>query len=158
MTKNNPFNIPYVGLKNGLHQFTFNITDDFFKNYGIQEFTNADLILKLDFLKNPNLFLLDTQIEGSLLTACDRCCNDLKIEIFNDYKLIVKMVTNPMEMNQQEADPDILYIAFNDSHLNLSDLFYEYIELSIPTIKYCSDFENMQCDEKTLEILKKLSK
>lgn len=158
MPKTNLYSIPFVGLKNGEHSFAFLIDDTFFVDYGNQDFSEANIKIRINFIKNTHLFQLAFLLDGSVKSTCDRCCNDIFIDILNDFKLIIKMVSNPQLLNEEENDPDILYIGFNDSHIHLADLFYEYIGLSIPSIKYCTDYENSHCDPKTLEILKKLSK
>ena len=158
MHKSNLYSIPFVGLKNGEHTFEFLINDIFFVEYGNQDFSDSNIKINTHFIKNTHLFQLTFLLDGTIKSTCDRCCNDLDIEILNEFKLFIKMVSNPDTLNEQESDPDILYIGFNDSHIHLADLFYEYMGLSIPAIKYCTDYENNHCDPKTLEILKKLSK
>jgi uncharacterized metal-binding protein YceD (DUF177 family) len=45
-------------------------------------------------------------------------------------------------MNEQEEDPDVYYISKTESHLNVKDWIYEFINLSLPMQKTC-EFENM---------------
>jgi uncharacterized metal-binding protein YceD (DUF177 family) len=61
-------------------------------------------------------------------------------------------------MNEQEEDPDVYYINRSESHLDVANWIYEFINLSIPMLKTC-DFEKMDgpyCNKTALDVLKKL--
>jgi uncharacterized metal-binding protein YceD (DUF177 family) len=61
-------------------------------------------------------------------------------------------------MNEQEDDPDVYYISRGESHLDVAEWIYEFINLSIPMQKTCQ-FEKMNgpyCNPKALDMLKKL--
>ena len=61
-------------------------------------------------------------------------------------------------MNDQEEDPDVYYISRGESHLDVAEWIYEFINLSLPMQKTC-DFEKMDgphCNKAALEMLKKL--
>ena len=45
-------------------------------------------------------------------------------------------------MNDQEDDPDVYYISRGESHIDVADWIYEFINLSIP------DAENMRFERK----------
>ena len=45
-------------------------------------------------------------------------------------------------MNEQEDDPDVYYISRGESHIDVANWIYEFINLSIPMQKTCS-FEKM---------------
>jgi uncharacterized metal-binding protein YceD (DUF177 family) len=68
------------------------------------------------------------------------------------------MVEEPDLMNNQEEDPDVYYIGRGESHLNIEDWIYEFINLSLPMQKTCL-FEKMDgpyCNKTARELLKKL--
>ena len=73
---------------------------------------------------------------------CDRCGNPLTLQLWDEFKVMVKLVDNPEEMNEQEEDPDVYYINRGESHLHLADWIYEFINLSIPLQKMCPPDEN----------------
>ena len=61
-------------------------------------------------------------------------------------------------MNDQEDDPDVYYISRRESHIDVSNWIYEFINLSIPMQKTCQ-YEKMDgphCNPKVLDMLKKL--
>ena len=154
------FEIAFVGLKPGLHQFEYQIDDKFFANYDKQDFSNCNAKIKLELDKKASFMLLKFDIDGAVDVNCDRCGNPLTLQLWDEFKIVVKLVDNPEEMNEQEEDPDIYYISRGESHLHLADWIFEFINLSVPTQKEC-EFENMDgpfCNPAAREALQKLRK
>jgi uncharacterized metal-binding protein YceD (DUF177 family) len=62
-------------------------------------------------------------------------------------------------MNQNEEDPDVFYISRTESHIHLADWIYEFVMLSIPMQRMCSDEEvgGPQCNQEILDLLKKMN-
>ncbi len=152
------FEIPFVGLKPGVHEFNYEINDRFFEDYGEQDFWDCHAKITLLLEKTSNFMMLKFQVGGSLKVICDRCNSDLPKQLFEDYTITVKAVDNPEEMNEAEADPDVYYISRGDSHMNVGPMIYEFINLSVPTQKEC-EFENMDgphCNTTAREVLEKM--
>lgn len=150
------FEIAFVGLKQGIHQFEYHVDDKFFANYGNQDFTNCNADIKLELDKKNSFMLLKFDVDGSIDASCDRCGNPLTIQLWDEFKVMVKLVDNPDEMNEQEEDPDVYYISHSESHLHLADWIYEFINLSIPLQKVClvNDKGESQCNK---EVIAKLA-
>jgi uncharacterized metal-binding protein YceD (DUF177 family) len=77
--------------------------------------------------------------------------------LWDEFKIVVKIVDNPQEMNDQEEDPDIYYISKGESHLHVADWIYEFINLSIPMQRMCTE-DKMGGPQCNLEVLEKLKK
>lgn len=152
------FEIAFVGLKPGIHHYQYQIEDKFFAPYGEQDFTNCNAIVKLELDKHNGFMMLRFDIGGSVDVICDRCGNTLTMQLWDEFKLIVKMVDEPDVMNTQEEDPDVYYISKGESHLHLADWIYEFINLSIPNQKMCPEDEvgGPQCNKEVLEKLKNM--
>ncbi|MFY7979853.1 MAG: YceD family protein, partial [Sediminibacterium sp.] len=116
MGHNRTFEIPFVGLKPGEHEFEYQIEDKFFLDYGPQEFDNCHTKVKLVLEKNQGFMQLRFDVDGQVDTICDRCGNPLTVQLWDEFNLIVKLVDNPDTMNSQEEDADIFYIDRNESH------------------------------------------
>ena len=101
---------------------------------------------------------LKFDIDGVADVGCDRCGNPLALKLWEEFKVMVKLVDNPEEMNEQEEDPDVYYISRGESHLHLADWIYEFINLSIPMQKMCPPDEigGPQCNKEVLERLAKI--
>ncbi len=158
MSHRREYEIAFVGLKPGIHVYEYQIEDKFFTQYGEQDFRNCMTNVKLTLDKKSSFMQLKFDIDGSLQTACDRCGNQLPLQLWDEFNIIVKMVDEPEIMNEQEEDPDVYYIGRGESHLYLSDWIYEFINLSIPLQKMCqeSDMGGPNCNQEVLEKLRKM--
>ncbi len=152
------FEIAFVGLKPGIHEFKYEVDSKFFADYSQADFTNcqASIILKLE--KNTSFMMLKFEIGGSVNVICDRCGNTLTMDLWDEFNMVVKQVENPGEMNENEEDPDIYYISRTGSHLHIADWIYEFVSLSIPMQRMCNEQEmgGAQCNKEILAMLKKM--
>ena len=143
MSLRREYEIAFVGLKPGVHEFDYQVDDLFFEDFQEQDFKNCHANVKLLLEKSiSNFMILKFEIGGSLEVICDRCNNNLPLQLFEEFVITVKMAEEPEEMNEQEEDPDVYYISKTESHLNVKAWIYEFINLSIPMQKTC-EFENM---------------
>jgi len=156
MSGKRTFEIAFVGLKPGIHEYVYDIDDKFFADYDQQDFTNCIANIKLKLEKNSSFMLLQFEIGGSLNLICDRCGNTLPMQLWEDFNVVVKLVENPDEMNATEEDPDVYYIGKTESHLNVSEWIYEFINLSIPMQRMCKDEEmgGPYCNQEVLQKLR----
>ena len=152
------YEIAFVGLKPGLHNFDYSIDNKFFANYGQQDFSNCKANIKLQFDKKSNFMLLKFDVDGTADVSCDRCGNPLTLQLWDEFKIMVKLVDNPEEMNEQEEDPDVYYINRGESHIYIADWIYEFINLSIPLQKMCAPDEmgGPLCNKEVLDKLRNI--
>lgn len=153
------FDIAFVGLKPGVHTYEYQITDSFFENYGPQDFSNCQATVKLNFDKKSSFFLLKFEIGGQVTVTCDRCGQPFVLQLWDDFDQVVKLVGNPEEMAAGDEDPDVAYISHTESHLNVAEWIYEFINLSIPMQRIHPNNPDgtSGCDPKVLEMLEKMS-
>ncbi len=152
------YDIAFVGLKPGEHEFLFDVDDKFFSKYEQQDFSRVKAQVKMTLDKKTGFILLKFDVGGSLEVVCDRCGNNLPMQLWDEFKIVVKLVENPEEMNMQEEDPDVYYIGRTESHLHVEDWLYEFINLSLPMTRMCSEIEigGPHCNKVVLEQLKKM--
>ncbi len=158
MSRRREFEIAFVGLKPGVHEYNYEINDRFFEAFQQQDFRSCNARVKLQLDKKSSFMLLRFEIGGSLEVTCDRCNNELPLELWDEFNLTVKMVDEPGLMNDQEEDPDVYYISRGESHIDVAEWIYEFINLSLPMQKTCA-YEKMDgphCNKAALEMLKKL--
>jgi uncharacterized metal-binding protein YceD (DUF177 family) len=158
MNSRREFDIAFVGLKPGIHEFNYRITDRFFEAYQQQDFTHCESNVKLLLDKKNGFMMLRFEVGGKLEVICDRCGNNLPHELWDEFNILVKLVEDPDIMNQQEDDPDVYYISKGESHLNVADWIYEFVNLSIPIQRMCreEDMGGPHCNKEVLTMLKKL--
>jgi uncharacterized metal-binding protein YceD (DUF177 family) len=158
MANRRAFEIAFVGLKPGVHEFNYELNNQFFIDKGAEDYTNASANVKLLLEKNTGFMLLKFEIGGKADVNCDRCGNPLKMDLWDEFKMLVKLVDNPEEMNEQEEDPDVFYISRTESHLEVSNWLYEFVTLSIPMQRMCSmeEMGGPQCNNEVLQKLKEM--
>jgi uncharacterized metal-binding protein YceD (DUF177 family) len=158
MNSRREFEIAFVGLKPGVHEFNYRITDRFFESYQQQDFRRCEASVKLFLDKKNGFMLLRFEVGGKVEVVCDRCGNTLPLDLWDEFNILVKLVEEPELMNQQEDDPDVYYISRGESHLYVGDWIYEFINLSIPTQRMCKEEEmgGPYCNKEVLARLKDL--
>ena len=152
------FEIAFVGLKPGIHEYNYEVDNRFFANYSQADFSNCHASIHLKLEKNTSFMMLKFEIGGSVDVICDRCGNTLNMELWDEFNMVIKQVENPDEMNENEEDPDIFYISRTESHLQIADWIYEFVSLSIPMQRMCDEQEmgGPQCNKEILAMLKKM--
>jgi uncharacterized metal-binding protein YceD (DUF177 family) len=158
MSYRREFDIAFVGLKPGIHEYSYKIEDRFFETYPPQDFKHCQADVKISLDRKSSFMLLKFEIGGKVEVVCDRCGNDLPLNLWDEFNIVVKLVDNPEEMNNQEEDPDVYYISKGESHLHLADWIFEFINLSIPMQKMCSKDEmgGPNCNKEVLAMLNKM--
>ena len=143
------FAIPISGLKNGIHQFNFQVDKGFFDAFEESIIKDGLFDVQLDFDKRVDMFVLVFTFNGTARTNCDRCLEKIDLPIEGTEQLIVKVAETPSE------EDEIVYITDTLSSLNVAKYIYEYIHLGMPLIKVydCENDDPMPCNEKILDIL-----
>ena len=141
MSAQNPYLIEFGGLEDGVHEFEYTIDDSFFARFekSIIQHGQIDLLVTLE--KEPGLLLLDFTFNGSITTTCDRCLDDLDVEIEGYNELIVKFGT-VAEDEIENTEVDIITLSAREHELDLSELIFEYISLQVPIRNVHPDDEN----------------
>jgi uncharacterized metal-binding protein YceD (DUF177 family) len=158
MSRRRDFEIAFVGLKPGVHEYNYTIDDRFFEDYQQQDFRNCTANVKLLLDRKSSFMLLKFEVGGKLEVICDRCNGNLPLELWDEFNITVKIVDEPEAMNEQEEDPDVYYIGPGESHIDVANWIYEFINLSIPMQKACSyeDMDGPDCNKNAKEMLKKM--
>ena len=141
MSNRRAYEIAFVGLKPGIHEYRYQIDDSFFEEYGPQDFKGIRAEVKLSLDKKASFMILKFEVGGKADVSCDRCGNDLPLDLWDEFDLLIKLVDNPDGMNEQEADPDVFYISRTESHIDVKDWIYEFINLSMPMQRMCAESE-----------------
>ena len=65
------FTIPFVGLKQGKHNFSFAIDNKIFEHFGFDDFHKTKLEGKLVLDKKPSFLELHFDVKGEVILSCD---------------------------------------------------------------------------------------
>lgn len=124
------FDIPFVGMKVGVHHFEFDLTEDFFSHYPEQEFRKPRLKSFVNFEKKANMLLIDFKVTGLVEVDCDISTETFDLEISGDWHLIVKFGSE----NIPEED-GVMTLKHEEHTINISQFIYETAVLSVPLKK-----------------------
>jgi uncharacterized metal-binding protein YceD (DUF177 family) len=138
MGKSREYEIAWKGLKDGHHVYEYDTDAAFFQPW-IDSLDPEMLTWKgkvtVDFLKDTSLFQLHFRIEGTYESICDRCGDPLPIEVWDEHKLIIKLVDAEVEDPESVEDADFTVIQRSETVIDLAEWIYEYILLSLPIQK-----------------------
>jgi uncharacterized metal-binding protein YceD (DUF177 family) len=134
------YQIPFVGLKAGKHRFNFEIDEKFFANFDNSPVSKSKVKVEVDFDKKNDFFILDFYISGTIMAECDRCANSYQQELLDEFRIYVKF--DDRNLNVESDDEDVVFISRAETHLDLSQLIYELVLLSIPMQKICAEKRN----------------
>ena len=146
-----PFDIRLKGLKDGLHSFEFTIGTDFLPLFENSPEDNVSANVKVQLEKRPGLVTMEFQLTGKLHVPCDRCIADINIPLQSNYRLLVKTMEEPEEVDNE----DVIVLHPETPVWNSASVIYENILLSIPVIKRydCESELNPPCDKEMIRII-----
>jgi len=124
------YQIPYIGLKLGMHRLDYQIDGRFFSNFEGSPITNCKVNVKLEFEKKETLFILNFFLDGTVNVACDTCLEAFDKEIFGDFQCLVKFSEELAKGSND--DDELIYISREDPFIDISHLIYEYVILCLP--------------------------
>ena len=140
------FSIPFFGLGDGVHEFDFQIDNDFFAAFEASPIQTGQIHSHTTLDKRPDMMVLTFENKGTVRTSCDRCLEDFDLPIENTDSLIVKFSDEPSD------DPDVVHLPKGTKSINVAEYIYEFIVLAIPMIK-THDLADEDCDEEMLNYL-----
>lgn len=150
MSISDHFSLPYIGMKDGVHQYRFTAGNDFFSNFENSPVNEGEFNIMLEVNKRAGMSELDFKIDGYVAATCDRCLAEIKLPVHSEYNILVKVG------NSVSDDDEVMYIKEDQSHLDLSQLVYEFICLSLPIVNIydCDNELTRVCNDDVLNKLK----
>lgn len=147
-----PFDIAFVGLPTGIHEFLFELNDDFFACFSGSEITHAGLNARVILYKKNNMFDLEFFIDGKVELGCDMCMEDYWQELDVHKMLYIKFG----EKYEEQSD-DVIIIPSTESHLDISQYLFEFVILGLPAKRVHPGGKKKEdnCDPKIIEQLDK---
>lgn len=132
MGKFSLYNIPLKSLSAGKHDFQYELDNKFFEliDDGTADIKRGKVNVTVSIKASSNIFDFVFNIEGTVYAPCDRCLDDITMEVSTNNKLIVKFGSEYSE----ESD-EIVIIPEVDGEINIAWFLYEFITLSLPLKK-----------------------
>lgn len=146
----NPYIVHFKGLKEGIHEFEYNIGKSFFEEYKNLDIPDGNINVLVKLNKKASFMELDINLSGEIQVQCDRCLAYFSFYIANTSQLVIKFSTA-----EKEADNDVIYLHQEENQLDLKHYLYECIGLAIPLKKVHPDHPNGSsgCDPEMLRLL-----
>ncbi len=128
MKKLKDYNISFIGLKDGEHQFEYEIDNSFFELFDYTELNDTALKTTVDLVKRPNMLTLQFKALGSVGVNCDVSNEPYQETIDSELKLVVKFGDSLNDDNEE-----LLIVPHNTYELNVAHYIYEMLILALPT-------------------------
>ena len=108
----------------------------------LRYFVIASTRLERDSSSNFNMFTSSARLITPKVKLFDE-------EIFNDFKIYVKFEERDEKMGDED---DVIYLTKGDSHIDLSEVIYDFVHISVPMQNIHPDDEKglSTCDPKVL--------
>lgn len=143
MRHHREFQIAWLGLKEGLHEFTYTINDKVLDDlaYPHPDFDNLNAQINLKFEKHSSFFLLHFDLDGQLDVTCDRCGDPLNLRLWDEFDFVIKLTDSVEEAARQneKEEADVHFIPRSEAILDVSGWIFEFIMLSIPIQRIHAD-------------------
>lgn len=130
MKKHKEFVIPFSGLKQGKHEFDFEIDNTFFESFEYNEFNGAAINLLVLLNKSSTMLELEMTANGTVNVYCDVTNEPYDQAIEANLDLVVKFGD---EFN--DDNDEILILAHGEFQVNISQYVYEMLVLAVPLKK-----------------------
>ena len=126
MGKFTAYKLHLKGLPIGNHHFEYAVDSVFFKDMESADIRSGNVEVDLDLKYDGNAYSLDFTFKGEIIIACDRCLDDMPLDIDTAYNVIVKYG------DEYDEKDNVLIIPESDNYLNVAYMIYDTIALEIP--------------------------
>lgn len=140
------FVIPFIGLKLGNHVFEYDITDAFFEGIEYSIIHRGNVHVRLELEKKETMLIGIFQLEGIVTKDCDRCTDDIEVEVEGEYQIIYKF-------GGDASDDEALITLDKEAYeIDVKMNIYELISVSLPLRTV---HEKEECNPEMLALLEK---
>ena len=120
------YNVDLKGLKTASLNLDFELDNAFFGDIDGEEFQKGNVKASVTVRKNRDVFDFTFVLNGTVVVPCDRCLDELEIDVETENVLRVKL-------GSEYADEgDIVIVPEQDGDLNIAWYLYEFIALALP--------------------------
>lgn len=127
MGKFTDFKLMLKSLPLGKHTFEYHLDKVFFQNMDNTDVRDADANVVLDVNHRAECYELHFHLTGVLTLLCDRCLDELPIDVDTTYDLTVKYGSD-----YNDDSDTLLVIPESDNYLNVAYMIYDTAVLAIP--------------------------
>lgn len=137
--------IRFGSLKQGTHQFNFEIGDKFFSCFEFSEVKKGNLKATVALEKQSTMLVFHINISGTVNVPCDRCNEPFDLPLSAEERLIVKF-----DNEAYDSTDEIVVLPHHEYEYNLASQLYEFIILNVP---YQRQHPDGECDEEVASLI-----
>ncbi|MCF8220285.1 MAG: DUF177 domain-containing protein [Cryomorphaceae bacterium] len=144
MLKSSPHILQFSGLKLGNHHFEFVLEASFFdscESFGINKGVG---LAKAQLEKKETMMLLTLTLEAQLEVLCDRCNENMSLDVNGAMELIYKFGT------EESLDESLVILPPDSYQMDMFQPMYELLIVSLPS-RFIH--ENDGCDPEVMKFL-----
>ncbi len=154
MTGLEEYSIRLRDLKEGHHEFRYQLGNRFFIESDNDVFKEGDIDCQLSLEKHGSLITMDFHLKGFIKVPCDRCLTEIELPVEGSFQIVLKFRedANPDDMTSME-DSGIIWIAEDIVEFALQDFLRDFTLLMVPPrlVYDCRSELPVPCDEEVLD-------
>ena len=125
--KHKEYSIPFSGLKEGKHEYSYQIENTFFESFGYEEFNATTITVAVVMNKTSTMLELDFKADGAVNVLCDLTGEPFDQPVSGEMELVVKFGET-----YNDEDDEILIIPHSEHKINVAQYIYEMLVLAVP--------------------------
>ena len=129
--KKKDFDIAFIGLSNGPHNFDYELNDSFFELFEYDDYRGLSGKVTMKLVKSELVMDLELSFEGSIQAPCDVTDEPFTQTLNNSFDVQVKFGESFNDENDE-----LLILPHGEHQFNIAQMVYELVVLSIPTKLY----------------------
>lgn len=137
-------------MSSGKHGLDYELDGSFFKAFGNQDIKDASISVHVEVEKESLYLGVECSMTGEVVVECDRCLDDLSLDVDIVKNLTVKFT----RVEEEPEDDEIIILDKGESVLDLDQFVYDHICLSLPLQKVHPEG---QCNAQMLAKLSELN-
>ena len=142
------FSIQFTGLKDGPHEFRYELDDAFFTASSDDELEGGHVVMNVHLEKTPTMLVASMRCAGDVRLHCDHCNGLMSFPVKGDQQQIFNLNGRT---TVEEEDDELVGLGPDESEVNLTHYFYECIRLALPIRRVHAEG---QCDPEVDQALK----
>lgn len=125
--KSSVYKLPLKGIAQGSFQYDYILDDTFFANREGFDISGGEIKITLTGERINDVFNIEAHVRGFTNTLCSRCEGPLLYPLDTNYHAVIKLGSEASD----DCDEEIV-VSRDNPTLDLEELFYSYVVLSIP--------------------------
>ena len=142
---NKRFDIAFVGLKQGIHKFRFDLGQSFFEEFPYSTVDQGNLKVELVLDKKETIMIANFSLTGTVNLNCSRC-NELANVYIED-----SMINYYKFGTEIEEDENLFVLSPDEYKINIARQLYELVSIAVPSTP---KHEEGDCNQEMVALIK----